>query len=175
MLTTKPMSNDSQSETPVAKHRHLSTRENLRVAAVDLIASARREIMICCPALDPALYNRAVVTDALGHFIARQAHSRIRIVVEDTEHMLLSCVRLVELTRRYSDIIQIQRLGEPHRGLTEMFIVADGESCLYQQDITVMDATLDVKFPQRATALAQRFEKIWAASEPAPGLHNFRL
>jgi hypothetical protein len=169
------MSDDSQSEAPVVKHRHPTTRDDLRIAAVDLIASARREIMICSPALDPALYNRAAVTDALGHCIARQARCRIRIVVEDTEHMLLSCVRLVELTRRFSDIIQIQRLGEPHRGLTEMFIVADAESCLYQQDITTMDATLDLHSPQRTGALAQRFEKIWAASEPAPGLHNFRL
>jgi hypothetical protein len=169
------MNDDRQSETPAANHRHPTTRDDLRVAAVDLIASARREIVICSPALDPALYNRAVVTDALGHCIARHARCRIRIVVEDTEHMLLSCVRLVELTRRFSDIIQIQRLGEPHRGLTEMFIVADGESCLYQQDITVMDATLDLNSPQRAGALAQRFEKIWVAGEPAPGLHNFRL
>jgi hypothetical protein len=169
------MSDDSQSKAPVAKHRHPTTRDDLRVATVDVIAGARREIMICSPALDPALYNRASVADALGHFIARQARCRIRIVVEDTEHMLLSCVRLVELARRFSDIIQIQRLGEPHRGLTEMFIVADAVSCLYQQDITVMDATLDLNSPQRTSALAQRFEKIWAAGEPAPGLHGFRL
>jgi regulator of extracellular matrix RemA (YlzA/DUF370 family) len=168
------MSDDKQSM-PVARHRHPTTREDLRTAAEELIASARREIMICSPALDPAMYNRAAITDALGHFIAHQARGRIRIVVEDTEHMLLSAVRLVELTRRFSDLIQILRLGEPHRGLTEMIMVADGESCLYQQDITVMDATLDLNSPQRANALAQRFEKIWAAGEPAPGLHVFRL
>jgi len=69
----------------------------------------------------------------------------------------------------------IQRLGEPHHGLTEMFIVADGESCLFQQDIATIDATLDLHAPHLALPLARRFEDIWAASEPAPGLHNFRL
>lgn len=151
------------------------TRDELRVAAVDLIAHARREIVICSPALDPALYNRATLAEALGHFIARQARCRARIVVEDTEHMLLSSTRLVELARRFSDMILIQRLGEPHHGLTEMFIVADSESCLYQQDIAVIDATLDLHTPQLAVPLARRFEDIWAASEPAPGLHSFRL
>jgi hypothetical protein len=169
------MSDQRQSDLPTKEHRHVATRDDLRVAVVDLLAHARRDLMICCPALDPTLYNRAAVTDALGHCVARHARSRIRIVVEDTEHMLLSCVRLVELARRFSDLILIQRLGEPHRGLTEMFIVADGESCLYQQDISVVDATLDVNTPQRATPLAQRFENIWAASEPVPGLHSFRL
>ena len=54
-------------------------------------------------------------------------------------------------------------------------MVADGESCLYQQDIAAIDATLDLHAPHLAAPLALRFEDIWAASEPAPGLHNFRL
>jgi hypothetical protein len=169
------MSDHHPSDTPTKEHRHLTTRDDLRVAAVDLIAHARREIVICSPALDPALINRASLAEALGHFIARQARCRARIVVEDTEHMLLSSVRLVELTRRFSDMILIQRLGEAHHGLTEMFIVADNESCLYQQDVATIDATLDAHTPHLAIPLARRFEDIWAASEPVPGLHGFRL
>ena len=169
------MSEHKQSDAPVKEHRRLMTRDDLRVAAADLIAHARREIVICSPALDPALFNRATLAEALGHFIARQARGRARIVVEDTEHMLLSNVRLVELARRFSDLILIQRLGEVHHGLTEMFIVADTESCLYQQDITVIDATLDLDTPHLAAPLARRFEVIWAASEPVAGLHGFRL
>lgn len=169
------MSNRSKPETPAKEHRHPMTRDDLRIAAMDLFAQARREIVICSPALDPSLYNRVALTDALGHFIARQARCRARIAVEDTEHMLLSSVRLVELARRFSDMILIQRLGEPHHGLTEMFIVADSESCLYQQDIATIDATLDLHAPHLALPLARRFEDIWAASEPVPGLHHFRL
>lgn len=169
------MNDNSKSNAPVKEHRHPTTRDDLSVAALDLIAQARREIMICSPALDPSLYNRAALTEALGHFIARQPHCRARIVVEDTEHMLLSSVRLVELARRFSDMIRIQRLGEPHHGMTEMFIVADSESCLYQQDITVIDATLDLHTPHLAAPFTRRFEDIWAASEPVPGLHTFRL
>ncbi|HJW81771.1 MAG TPA: hypothetical protein VJ396_05955 [Acidiferrobacterales bacterium] len=169
------MNDHSQSDAPAKEHRRVMTRDELRVAAVDLIAQARREIVICSPALDPALYNRAALAEALGHFIARQARCRARIVVEDTEHMLQSSTRLVELARRFSDLLLIQRLGEPHHGLTEMFMVADGDSCLYQQDIATIDATLDLHTPHLALPLARRFEDIWAASEPAPGLHGFRL
>jgi len=169
------MNDRRKSNAPVKEHRHPTTRDDLSEAALDLIAQARHEIMICSPALDPSLYNRAALTEALGHFIARLARSRARIVVEDTEHMLLSSVRLVELARRFSDMILIQRLGEPHHGLTEMFIVADNESCLYQQDIATIDATLDLHTPHLALPLARRFEDIWTASEPVPGLHGFRL
>jgi hypothetical protein len=169
------MNTDSQTDTPEKEHRHPTTRDELYSAAVDLVTRARREILICCPMLDPALYNRVALTEALGHFIARRASNRVRVVVEDTEHMLLADVRLVELTRRFSDMIQIHRLGELHRGLAEMFLVADGEHCLHQHDVVSLDATLDFRTPQLAIPLAHRFEAIWAASEPAPGLHTFRL
>lgn len=169
------MSDHNEIGTPTKEHRHLKTRDDLRIAAVDLIAQARRELVICSPALDPALYNRFALAEALGHFIARQSRCRARIVVEDTEHMLRSSIRLVELARRFSDMILIQRLGEAHHGLTEMFMVADSESCLYQQDITTIDVTLDLHTPHLAAPLARRFEEIWAASEPVPGLHSFRL
>jgi len=169
------MSDHKQSGAAVKEHRHPVTRDELRSAAVDLVACARRELVICSPVLDPALYNRSVLTDALGHFIARQTRCRVRVVVEDTEDMLHSSVRLVELARRFSDLLLIQRLGEPHRGLTEMFMVADSESCLHQREIATIDATLDLHAPQLALPLARRFEDIWAASEPVPGLHGFRL
>ena len=169
------MNTDSQTGTPEKEHRHPTTRDELYNAAVDLVTRARREILICSPMLDPALYNRAALTEAFGHFIARRASNRIRVVVEDTEHMLLADVRLVELTRRFSDMILIRRLGEPHRGLAEMFLVADGEHCLHQRDVVSLDATLDFHTPRLASPLARRFEAIWAASEPAPGLHPFRL
>jgi regulator of extracellular matrix RemA (YlzA/DUF370 family) len=169
------MSDHRETDVPAKEHRHIKTRDDLRVAIVDLITHARREIAICSPALDPALYSHASLAEALGHYIARQARGRVCIVVEDTEHMLLSSVRLVELARRFSDRVLIQRLGEPHHGMTEMFIVADSESCLYQQDITVIDAMFDLQAPHLARPLARRFEDIWAASEPVPGLHGFRL
>ena len=157
------------------EHRHLTDREALRTAAVDLVAGARREVLICSPMLEATLYNRADLTQALGQFIARRAGNRIRIIVEDGEHMLLADVRLVELARRFSDLILIRRLGELHHGLAEMFFVADAKSCLHQRDITTVDATCDFHCAHLADPLARRFETLWAASEPLPGLHPFRL
>lgn len=169
------MNIDNQSTQADKEHRHISTRDSLREAAIDLIASARHEILICAPMLDAAVFNRADLGQALGQFIARRAGNRIRIVVEDTEQLLQANVRLVELTRRFSDLIQIRRCGEQHRGLAEMFIVADKASSLHQRDITSMDATCDFYTPRLADPLARRFETYWDASEPVSGLHPFRL
>lgn len=166
---------DKESAQTDKEHRHVSTRDSLRAVAVDLIASARHEVLICASLLDAAFFNRADLAQALGQFIARRAGNRMRIVVEDTEHMLQANVRLVELTRRFSDLILIRRLGEQHHGLAEMFIVVDKASSLHQNDITSVDATCDFHNPRLADPLARRFETYWDASEPVVGLHPFHL
>ena len=169
------MNEQRNSSGTAATHRHPDTRDGLREAQLDLVHSARHELRILAPALDAALFNGSAMAEALGRFIAGRGRSRARVVVEDTEHMLQTCTRFVELARRFSDLLIVRRLGEPHHGLREMFMVADHDSCLYQPDVALVDATLDLHTPPRAGAFGQRFEEIWAASEPAPGLHLFRL
>lgn len=156
-------------------HSHVETRDALRAAQLELVRGARHELRIVTPALDATAFNGSAMAEALGRFIAGHRHNRARVVVEDTEHMLQTCARFVELVRRFSDLLLVRRLGEPHRGLREMFMLADHDSCLYQPDVALVDATLDQRAPKTAGALGQRFEEIWASTEPAPGLHHFRL
>lgn len=162
-------------EASAGEHRHLQAREALRDAHLELVNSARHELAVATPALDDAIWNSAAMGDALGHFLARHARNRVRIVIEDTEHMLTHCSRLVELARRFSDLLLIRRLGDPHRGLAELIFLADRNSCLVQADIRRVDATLDLAAPRTAAPHVQRFEQIWDASEPVSGLHGFRL
>lgn len=169
------MADDNQTDVVKAIHRHPDTRETLRAALLELVNGARYELVLCSPVLDPALFNSAALNEALLHFLTRHTRNRARLVVEDTVHMLTTCARLVELARRLSDLLLIRRLGESHHGITELFAVADGEGCLLQLDVDVIDATLDLQAPRLARPLASRFEDIWAASEPVEGLHGFRL
>ena len=169
------MGNINSSDAEEKTHNHPDTRESLRRAVLDVILRARHELLICSPALDAALFNSAALSDALTRFLAGHTQNRARIVVEDTEHMLVSCTRLAELARRLSDLLQIRRLGEAHHGMTELLVVADRESCLRQPDVSRVNATLDIAAPRLAAPLARRFDEIWDASEPAPGLQGFRL
>lgn len=163
------------SEAQEAIHRHPATREALREALLELLHATRREFMLVTPMLDPGHWNTAAFTDALAHLIAHHPQTRVRMVVEDTEHLLGSCPRLVELARRFSDRIFLQRLGETHRGLTNLFAVADRDNCFVQADHNQVNATLDLHAPRVTAPWLQRFEEIWNGAEPVPGLHGFRL
>ena len=169
------MNTQNISDGPPTEHRHLQSREGMRAAWLDLVNSARHELALVTPMLDSAIWNGSAMSEALARLLTRSSRHRTRVVIEDTEFMLTACPRLVELARRFSDLILIRRLGEPHRGLDEMFAIADRDSCLAQPEIATIDATLDLAAPRVAAPYVQRYEDIWSAAEPVPGLHGFRL
>jgi hypothetical protein len=169
------MNEQNNPETAGREHRHPQTRETLRAAMLELVGTARHQLDVVAPALDAAVWNSTAMGEALGHFVTGHARNRARFVVEDTEHMLVTCTRLVELARRFSELLQIRRLGEAHHGLAEMFMLADRENCLIQPEISVIDATYDVGAPRLAAPCRRRFDTLWEAAEPVPGLHGFRL
>jgi len=162
-------------DSSVPYHQHIQSRGDLQTAQLQLVNAAQHELTVATPALDESSWNSSALTDALAHFLARHTRNRARIIIEDTEHLLTQVGRTVELARRYSDLLLIRRLGEPHRGLAEMFAVADRIHCLAQPDIRTVDATLDLGAPRVAAPWVQRFESIWEASEPIDGLHGFLL
>jgi len=158
-----------------AHHAHPDTRDSLHAAMLDLVRASRHEFAIVAPVLDATLWNSATMAEALSHLATQHKRNRIRVVVEDSEHLLHSCTRLVELSRRISDLVLIRRLGDMHHGMNEMLAIADASGCLVQADIRMLDATLDLDSPRQAAPCLQRFEEIWQASDPLPGLHGFRL
>lgn len=169
------MNDRNNYEAPAAVHRHPDTRDSLREALLELVRSAQRELRLVSPALDPVVFRDNTVADELGHFLARHAGNRILLVVEDTDQMLTTLPRLVDLARRFSDLFLVRRLGESHHGLNKMFAVADHSGCLVQPDITRINATLDLAAPHQAIPLVRRFDEFWAGTEPVPGLHIFKL
>lgn len=169
------MNEHENSKLPEPRHTHPKTLAGLHEALLEVAKQAHHELAFAAPALDAALWNGAAMRESLGHLIARQPRNRIRIVLVDTEHMLTTCERLVDLARRFSDLLMIRRVGEPHLGLSEMFAIADQRSIVVQRDVRLVEATLDVESPRAAAPYVQRFEEIWQASEPVPGLHGFRL
>jgi hypothetical protein len=157
-----------------ARHSHPETRDGLRAALLELVRTARHEIAVAAPVLDAAVWNSAAMGEALAHLATRHGRNRIRVVVEDSEHLLATCARLVDLAHRLSDLVLIRRLGEPHRGLNELLVVADRDGCLVQADVGILDATLDLDTPRLAAPRLKRFEEIWEVADPLPGLHIFR-
>jgi hypothetical protein len=144
----------------------LRARDDIRDHVAVLIEGARREIIVFAPQLDAFLFSNPRVSRALASFAAAHRQNRARILVEDGVQAVRDNDRLVELSRRMSEFVEIRQVGEQHRGIRELFVVTDRANSLHEEDTTRMEAAVRMAERQTAGLLQQRFQEMWDHSEP---------
>jgi len=151
--------------------RRLHGAEDVRASVIQLVARAEREVTIFAPLLDPRVFDRAELVEALHRCIVQDRHRTIRILVEDAEQVLRDNPRLIALCRKFSAFLSLRRVGPDHEGIRELFVVQDRSGVLHQDPIDRPDALLRSDSRHDAAALLERFTPMWDQAESAPGLH----
>ena len=157
------------------EHHRLATRDEVRAAIAALFEQAQRQISIFGPVLERYYFNTARIEELMGKFIARHRTNRIRILTEDCHQVLLDNARFKQLAQRLPDCLSIRQVNEMHRGLKEMFVVADHTGYVHLPDVETCDGVTSTQAPRETLQFARRFEAMWEKSEPAPGLHTVGL
>lgn len=165
---------DSNQQQP-AEHHRLHTRDEIRDAVATLFRQAQRQLVIFSPMLDGYYFNTPAIGELLGKFIATHRTNRARILVEDTRQVMRDNARLIRLAQRLPDCLRIRQVGEQHRGMRDMFMVADHSGFLHQENVEVTQSIMGDKAAHEAVRLIGRFEEMWDRSEPIQELSAMGL
>jgi hypothetical protein len=157
---------DTPPPQPPAEHHRLKTREEARTAIAALLQHAQRRILIFAPQLDAYYFNTAQLAQLIGEYVARHRENHLRLLVEDSHQALQHNPRLASLAHRLPDCLRVRQVSEAHRGLRDMFVVADHDAYVQQLDIERYDGIAGAQAPQDTIQLARRFERMWELSEP---------
>ncbi|GMR04105.1 MAG: hypothetical protein BMS9Abin22_645 [Gammaproteobacteria bacterium] len=150
-------------------------RDAIRDHIAVLIEQARREIAVFAPRFDSHFFNTARFAEALATFVVRHRHNQARLLVEDAQQLVQDNGRLIGLSRRLSDFIHIRQVGEEHTGMRDMFILADQNGYLHQQDVERHECLVDFNGRSKAMALASRFEEMWVHGVLVPAIRTVGL
>jgi hypothetical protein len=168
---SEPDTNSPNADAAPAGPNVLGKREDIRDAIAAVAALGRREIIVFSAQLDAFYFNQSQLGRTLASFAARHGNNRARLLVEDASQVLRDNDRLVTICRRMSEFIQIREVAEEHRGLREMYVVADGEAYVHQVDTTQPQCMADVAGRRHAIELRRVFNQMWERSEPLTGLY----
>lgn len=143
----------------------LQGREALTRAACLLLGSARREVRLYAPQLDPAVFGAAAIAGAVGRFLIHHPRNRLRLLLEDEAQVRRDHERLFELGRRLADRLALRVVDEADRGAKDLYLVVDRAAALWQEDrartqVGALVAPLD------AVRLAERFDAAWERARP---------
>ena len=105
--------------------RMLDGETALADAIEELVAHARREILILSQDLDPRYFDRPELLDALSRFARRHGNTSVRVLVHDTRRMVRDGHGLLELARRLSSTFSIRVVHPDMQDREDTFVLAD--------------------------------------------------
>ena len=143
----------------------VSTREETRLAAIEMATLATRRLSIFTHDLEPGIYDDPDFLDAVKHMVRSRTYSRIRVLIADPTHAIKNGNQFVHLGRRLNTYIEFRNVREDLRTHSEAFCIADDSALLYRLDAGRWEGIADTHEPAVARMYGNTFDEIWQASE----------
>lgn len=152
---------------PASSHELFDTQAGFDEAIDRLLAQTGRELRIFDPDLVALRLNAPARVAQLERFLSASRTRRLYIALHDPEPVTKFCPRMLDLLKRYTHAIQIQRTQEEIRELRDAFLVLDTAHFVRRPEASSRRGVIAVGDRVEAFAMRSRFEEIWAASYPA--------
>ena len=150
----------------MAEHRKLNGLAEYNEAIDEIIALAKRRIMIFDYNLENMGFNSASRSEKLGDFLIQNAGNSLSIVLKSADYLDRYCPRITQLLKRFSHNMAIHTIPEME-GLYDPFCLADGDHYVRRFHFDDPMGVMGIADPHEGRMLLQRFEQIWRASIPA--------
>ena len=152
----------------------LSRCADVRRAALDLACAAQHGLVLFSTALEPAVFDRSALLEAVA-VLARRRGTRLRILVREPRYVMARGHGLVELARRLSTTIELRRPHPRHRDGTEQLLVADEAGLLFRPTELCYEGWASLHAPVEARRRLRFFDEMWSLAEPDSELQRLYL
>jgi hypothetical protein len=151
---------------PESQFVRLETRTALDDAIGRVLPLARRQVAIFSKTFGTE-WNSQERVDLVRRFCLESRRHQLRIVLHDPQPLYRSCPRLLSLLRQFSHVISIHETQEQARNVYDPFVLVDDRHYAHRFHYDGSEGILAIDDPHGARSLRDRFEELWAASDPA--------
>ena len=152
---------------PKPSYRAISGIAESMAAIEEVVGAAEHAIRIFDVSLSNRGFNSPGLTEKLRRFLVAGRSHRVFVALHETALLDRENPRLIQLLRQFPMSIEIHRTLAQARNANDPFVVADDHSVWHQQHFEQPRAIVALHSPADATPIMQRFDEIWALSEPA--------
>jgi hypothetical protein len=143
--------------------------------AVQLVKQARYSIVIFSEDLEAWLYDNEEFSEALMELVQRSRNSSVRFLIRDTKTLLERGHRLLRISHRASDKIQIRKLPSMLSEKYPAYMIADDNGLLFRQDPQVIQGIGYTDYRARVKPLLEEYKLLWSRSTSDPDLRPHTL
>lgn len=145
----------------------ISTREEMRDAAITIAREAKRKVSIFTHDLEPGIYDNPDFLEVIKRLVLSQTYARIRVLIADPTRAIKNGNNFVHLGRRLNTYIEFRHVREDLRTHAEAFCIADEKALVYRLQAQKWEGIADTYEPAVAQLYGKMFDEIWLASEVA--------
>jgi hypothetical protein len=143
----------------------ISTREEMRQAAIEVARTAKRKVSIFTHDLEPGIYDDPDFLEVIKRLVLSQTYSRIRVLIADPSRAIKNGNNFVHLGRRLNSYIEFRHVREDLCTHAEAFCIADETGLVYRLQAERWEGIADTYEPSVAKLYGRMFDEIWLASE----------
>ncbi len=145
----------------------ISTRNEMRLAAIEVAREANRKVSIFTHDLEPGIYDDPDFLEVIKKLVLSKTYSRIRVLIADPYRAIKNGNNFVHLGRRLNSYIEFRHVREDLRTHAEAFCIADDTALVYRLQANHWEGIVDTYEPPVARLYNKMFDEIWLASEVA--------
>ena len=145
----------------------ISTKEEMRQAAIEVVREASRKVSIFTHDLEQGIYDDPEFLEIIKRLVLSQTYARIRVLIADPSRAIKNGNNFVHLGRRLNTYIEFRHVREDLRTHAEAFCIADETSLVYRLQANRWEGIADTHEPAVAKLYSKMFDEIWLASEVA--------
>jgi hypothetical protein len=143
----------------------ISTKDEMRLAAIEVVREATRKVSIFTHDLEPGIYDDPDFLEVIKRLVLSQTYARVRVLIADPSRAIKNGNNFVHLGRRLNTYIEFRHVREDFRTHAESFCIADEASLVYRLQASRWEGIVDTYEPPVAKLYSKVFDEIWLASE----------
>jgi hypothetical protein len=143
----------------------IDTRAGLESGIDRVLALAQSRIAIFAKTLGPE-WNAEPRVDMLRAVCLKSRRNQIRIVVHEPAPVYAQCPRLLGLLRQFSHVLAIHETQLAAKHVYDPFVLVENRHFLHRFHFDGPRGLLAMHEPNEAKVLQDKFEELWAASDP---------
>ncbi len=143
----------------------ISTQDEMRQAALEVVGEAQRRVSIFTHDLEPGIYDNPEFLEIIKRMILSQTYARVRVLIADPSRAVKNGNNFVHLGRRLNTYIEFRHVREDLRTHAEAFCIADEKALVYRLQASRWEGIVDTYEPAVAKLYGKMFDEIWLASE----------
>lgn len=142
----------------------LAGRQEIAQVSAHMATQARHELLILDPRLDPGLYDQTPFLQAVKRLALARPRLCVRALLSDPRAAAQDGHRLIELARRLTSRIAIQRLADEDQGSLDALLLVDATGYVRRRLADGMEAIADYDDSPTARRWRLAFEERWERS-----------